>query len=71
MGIHHTVSAAYNSQSNGAAERGVASIKSLLSKMGKKGMMNQDELNKLVSSNFKRGQCSREVLWKECKNISA
>ena len=48
MGIHHTVSAAYNSQSNGAAERGVASIKSLLSKMGKKGMMNQEELNKLV-----------------------
>ena len=35
MGIHHTVSAAYDPQSNGAAKRGVASIKSLLSKLGR------------------------------------
>ena len=48
MGINHAVSAAYNAQSNGAAERGVASIKALLTKMGKKGQLNQEELNKLV-----------------------
>ena len=39
MGINHAVSAAYNAQSNGAAERGVASIKALLTKMGKKGQL--------------------------------
>ena len=48
MGIRHCHSAAYNSQSNGAAERGVGQIKTLLQKMGRKGVMNQDELNKLV-----------------------
>ena len=48
MGINHAVSAAYNAQSNGAAKRGVVSIKALLTKMGKKGQLNQDELNKLV-----------------------
>ena len=48
MGINHCVSAAYNPQSNGAAERGVASIKALLTKMGKKGQLSQDELDKIV-----------------------
>ena len=48
MGIRHCHSDAYNSQINGAAEKGVGQIKTLLSKMGRKGMMNQEELNKLV-----------------------
>ena len=48
MGINHCVSAAYNPQSNGAAEWGVASIKSLLTKLGKKGQLSQDELDKIV-----------------------
>ena len=48
MGINHCVSAAYNPQSNGAAERGVASIKALLTKMGKKDQLSQDELDKIV-----------------------
>ena len=34
MGISHCVSSAYNSQSNGAAEKGVGQIKTLLEKMG-------------------------------------
>ena len=36
VGINNCVSTAYNAQSNGAVERGVASIKVLLTKMGKK-----------------------------------
>ena len=48
VGINHCVSSAYNPQSNGAAERGVASIKALLTKMGKKGQLSQDELDKIV-----------------------
>ena len=48
VGINHCVSAAYNPQSNGAAERGVSSIKALLTKMGKKGQLSQDELDKIV-----------------------
>ena len=47
-GIRHCVAAAYNSQSNGCAERGVGQIKNLLEKMGRKGVLNQDELNKMV-----------------------
>ena len=42
------MNAAYNPQSKGAAERGVASIKSLLTKLGKKGQLSQDELDKIV-----------------------
>ena len=48
MGINHCISAAYNAQSNGAAEHGIASIKALLTKMGKKGQLSQDKLNKMV-----------------------
>ena len=47
MGIKHCVSSAYNSQSNGAAEKGLGQIKTLLEKMGRKGVMNQRELNQL------------------------
>ena len=39
VGINHCVSSAYNPQSNGAAERGVASIKAVLTKIGKKGQL--------------------------------
>ena len=59
MGICHCHSAAYNSQNNGAAEKGVGKIKTLLSKMGRKGMMNQEELNKLVFK-INSHQTSRE-----------
>ena len=59
MGIRHCHSAAYNSQSNGAAEKGVGQIKTLLSKMGRKGMMNQEELNQLVFK-INSHQTSRE-----------
>ena len=48
MGINHCVSSAYNPQSNGAAERGVASIKAVLTKMGKKGQLTQEELDTIV-----------------------
>ena len=48
MGIRHCLSSAYNPQSNGSAEKGVGQIKNLLEKMGRKGVLNQDELNKLV-----------------------
>ena len=47
-GIRHCLSVAFNSQSNGCAERGVGQIKNLLEKIGRKGVLNQDELNKLV-----------------------
>ena len=47
-GIRHCISAAYNSQSSGCAERGVGQIKNLLEKMGRKGVLNQEELNKWV-----------------------
>ena len=59
MGIRHCLSSAYNSQSNGAAEKGVGQIKTLLSKMGRKGMMNQEELNQLVFK-INSHQSSRE-----------
>ena len=48
MGIRHCLSSAYNPQSNGSAEKGVGQIKNLLEKMGRKGVLNQDELNRLV-----------------------
>ena len=48
MGIRHCVSAAYKSQSNGSAEKGVGQIKNLLEKIGRKGVLNQEELNTLV-----------------------
>ena len=48
VGINHCVSSAYNPQSNGAAERGVASIKAVLTKIGKKGQLTQEELDKIV-----------------------
>ena len=47
-GIRHCLSSAYNPQSNGSAEKGVGQIKNLLEKMGRKGVLNQDELNMLV-----------------------
>ena len=46
VGINHCVSAAYNPQSNGAAERGVASIKAVLTKMGRKGKLSQEEVTR-------------------------
>ena len=48
VGINQFVSWSYNPQANGAAERGVASIKSLLTKLGKKGHLSQEELDKIV-----------------------
>ena len=48
VGINHCVSSAYNPPSNGTAERGVASIKAVLTKMGKKGQLTQEELDKIV-----------------------
>ena len=42
-GIRHCLSSAYNPQSNGSAEKGVGQIKSLLEKMGRKKVLNQDE----------------------------
>ena len=59
MGIRHCVSSAYNSQSNGAAEKGVGQIKMLLEKMGRKGVMNQRELNQLCFK-INSHQSSRE-----------
>ena len=44
-GIRHCLSSAYNPQSNGSAEKGVGQIKSLLEKMWRKKVLNQDELN--------------------------
>ena len=48
VGITHCVSSAYNLQSNGAAEQGMVSIKSLLTKLGRKGQLSQEELDKKV-----------------------
>merc|ERR1712030_268530 len=45
---HHIKSSAYNPASNGAAERGVGQIKGLLEKLGRKSLLSQDSLNKLV-----------------------
>ena len=42
------MSSAYNPASNGSAERGVEQIKGLLERMGRKGVISQDELNRLV-----------------------
>ena len=47
-GIRHCVSSAYNAQSNGAAEKGVQQIKSLLTKLGKKSKIEEDELEEIV-----------------------
>ena len=44
----HGVNSAYNPQSNWAAEKGVVSIKSLLAKLGRKGKLSQEELDKIV-----------------------
>ena len=65
MGIRHCVSSAYNSQSNGAAEKGVGQIKTLLEKMGRKGVMNQRELNQLCFK-INSHQSSREGSPLEC-----
>ena len=46
--IHHCVSSAYNAQNNGAAEKGVQQIKSLLTKLGKKSKIEEDELEEIV-----------------------
>ena len=48
IGTHHIKSSAYNPSSNGAAERGVGQIKGLLERIGRKNVLTQDELNKLV-----------------------
>merc|ERR1711891_72078 len=48
IGTHHIKSSVYNPSSNGAAERGVGQIKGLLEKIGRKNILTQDELNKLV-----------------------
>ena len=48
LGIRHTLSSAYNPASNGSAEKGVGQIKGLLERMGRKGVLSQDELNRLV-----------------------
>ena len=58
MGTQHIKSSAYNPQSNGCAEKGVAQIKGLLEKIGKKEILTQDYLNKLVfklNSNVNQG----------------
>ena len=58
VGTQHIKSSAYNAQSNGCAEKGVAQIKGLLEKIGKKNIISQDELNKLVfklNSNVNQG----------------
>merc|ERR1711867_138979 len=41
-------SSAYNPASNGCAEKGVGQIKGLLEKIGRKNILSQDELNRLV-----------------------
>ena len=48
IGTNHIKSSAYNPASNGAAERGVGQIKSLLEKLGKKSLLSQDYLNMIV-----------------------
>ena len=45
---NHIKSSAYKPASIGAAERGVGQIKSLLEKLGKKGLLTQDYLNMIV-----------------------
>ena len=47
-GVNHCLSSAYNPQSNGSAEKAVGQIKLLLEKIGKKTLMNQDQLDMLV-----------------------
>ena len=61
LGIRHTLSSAYNPASNGSAERGVGQIKGLLERIGRKGVIIQDDLNCLVlklNSNMTAGQGS-------------
>ena len=48
IGTHHIKSSAYNPASNGAAERGVGQIKGLLEKIGRRSILSQDDLNKIV-----------------------
>merc|ERR1712215_150566 len=58
VGTQHIKSSAYNPQSNGCAEKGVAQIKGLLEKIGKKEILSRDYLNKLVlklNSNVNQG----------------
>ena len=55
------MSSAYNPASNGAAERGVGQIIGLLEKIGRKNVLSQDDLNRLVfklNSNITTGQGS-------------
>ena len=55
------MSCAYNTASNGAAERGVGQIKGLLERIGRKSVLSQDDLNRLVfklNSNVTAGQGS-------------
>ena len=59
MGIRHCISSAYNSQTNEAAEKGVGQMKTLLDKLGRKGVMNQRELNQLCFK-IKSHQSSKE-----------
>ena len=61
MGIRHILSSAYNPASNGSAERGVGQIKGLLERIGRKNVLSQDDLNRLVfklNSNMTAGQGS-------------
>ena len=61
LGIRHTLSSAYNPASNGSAERGVGQIKGLLERIGRKSVLSQDDLNRLVfklNSNMTAGQGS-------------
>ena len=61
LGIRHILSSAYNPASNGAAERGVGQIKGLLEKIGRRSVLSQDDLNRLVfklNSNMTAGQGS-------------
>ena len=71
VGINHCVSAAYNPQSNGAAERVVASIKAVLTKMGRKGKLSQEEVDKMVFKINKGGECIGEILHAPHQNIPA
>ena len=61
IGIRHILSSAYNPASNGSAERGVGQIKGLLERIGRKNVLSQDDLNRLVfklNSNMTAGQGS-------------
>ena len=60
-GIRHCVSSAYNAQSNLAAEKGVQQIKTLLTKLGRKSKIEEDELEEIVfriNSHVQQGEGS-------------